>query len=145
MINPDNIRIADWHDKEDQQALLNIRRKVFIEEQGVPEELEWDEEDHTAKHFLYFKSEKPIACGRILKNGHIGRMAVLKAYRKQNIGSSLLQYIIQDAKKNKVSHLSLHAQLSALDFYQKHGFQAYDDIFMEAGIEHQSMKLIIKK
>ena len=132
---------TSWQESEPQ--LKSIRRCVFIDEQQVPEELEWDKDDQTSCHILVTDNNNlAIATGRLKANGHIGRMAVLIQYRDQGIGSSVLNTLMERAKKDKISRLYLHAQLSAIDFYLKHGFTVYSETFMDAGIAHKSMQLI---
>ncbi len=131
------IRVADW--LTDKDKLAQIRRLVFIEEQNVPEELEWDEFDDTSIHFLATHDDQPIACARLKADGQIGRMAVLAAHRNQGTGSSLLQFILQQADKTKLDKVYLHAQETAISFYEKHGFIAVGDIFYEANIPHRKM------
>lgn len=83
------IKIVDW--SEGRTALSNIRQKVFIEEQQVPSELEWDAEDSSATHFLGKEGNRPVACARLLKDGKLGRVAVLRDYRHHGWGSRLLR------------------------------------------------------
>ena len=129
------------HKKE----LSQVRRDVFINEQKVPETLEWDEFDETAIHILVLnEKQNPIATGRLKTDGQIGRMAVIKNYRKQGIGSAILKSLISHASQQHYPKLYLHAQLSAVNFYQKFNFKAYGNEFMDAGIAHQSMQLINK-
>lgn len=131
------IRIADW--LTDKDKLAQIRRLVFIEEQNVPEELEWDEFDDISIHFLVTQDDQLIACARLKPDGQIGRMAVLAAHRNQGTGSSLLQFVLQQADKTKLDKVYLHAQETAISFYEKHGFTAVGDIFYEANIPHREM------
>ena len=131
------IRLADW--EKDKQILSAIRRRVFIEEQNVPEELEWDEYDVSAIHFLAFEEDRAIACARLKKNGRIGRMAVLATHRKKGTGKKLLQFILQKATALKLEQVYLHAQVAAVPFYEKQGFIAKGDPFYEANIPHQEM------
>lgn len=131
------IRIADWHTDKDSLSL--IRRQVFIEEQNVPEELEWDEFDESSIHFLATHDDQLIACARLKPDGQIGRMAVLATHRSQGTGSKLLRFVIQEAGKQKLNNVYLHAQESAISFYEKHGFIAVGDIFYEANIPHREM------
>lgn len=133
-----SIKMVSWADCKNQMAA--IRRKVFIVEQHVPEELEWDEFDSTANHILAFNSENlPIATGRIKKDGHIGRMAVLKKYRQKGVGSTVLLGLIDIAKQQNLDGIFLHAQVEAVPFYLKHGFNCEGDEFLDAGIAHKSM------
>lgn len=120
--------------------LSTIRSKVFIQEQNVPEELEWDEYDESAQHAIALMHEaKPIGTGRIKTDGHIGRMAVLKGYRQQGIGSAILLSLLATAKKQNLKSVYLHAQVSAITFYEQHGFTCSSNEFLDAGIAHKSM------
>ncbi len=126
--------------KKDRQALSHIREKVFIEEQHVTEELEWDDEDKNCTHVLAFDNENnPIGTARIKKDGHIGRMAVLKEHRNKGIGSALLNKLTEFAQLNNYTKLYLHAQVEAIPFYKKHGFIICSEEFMDAGIPHKTM------
>ncbi len=131
------IKITDWASHK--QQLSNIRRLVFIEEQNVPEELEWDEFDESCYHFLATINDKTIACARLKPDGHIGRMAVLKPFRNQGIGSKLLEFVLNTAKNKAIYRLTLYAQVSAIAFYEKKDFVAVGDIFYDAGIPHRKM------
>ena len=131
------IRIADW--ENDKKTLATIRRLVFIEEQGVPEDMEWDEFDISSTHFLVTCNGKNIASARLKPDGQIGRMAVLAEHRNQGIGSKLLQFILAQAAEQKLTKIRLHAQLEAIPFYEKQGFIASGDIFYEANIPHREM------
>jgi predicted GNAT family N-acyltransferase len=132
-----NIHIADWN--AERNVLAKIRRQVFIEEQNVPEDMEWDEHDSLATHFLATLDNKVIATARLKTDGQIGRMAVLAEYRNKGIGSKLLKFVLLTAKQHKQKSVYLHAQLSAIRFYKKHGFTACGDIFYEANIPHREM------
>ena len=131
------IRIADWD--SDKDSLRKIRRLVFIKEQNVPEDMEWDEYDNSATHFLATLDNKVIATARLKTDGQIGRMAVLAEYRNKGIGSKLLQSILLTARQQNLKNVYLHAQVSAISFYKKHGFTACGDIFYEANIPHREM------
>lgn len=131
-----NVRVADWH--TDKDSLRQIRRQVFIEEQKVPEELEWDEFDDSSIHFLASCEDQPVACARLKADGQIGRMAVLVEYRNRGVGRKLLQFILQTSEQ-KLSKVYLHAQLTAVPFYKKQGFIERGEIFYEANIPHREM------
>ena len=134
------IRTADW--TEDRAALQAIRRRVFIEEQSVPEELEWDNRDDFARHWLALNADgEPIGTLRLLNDGHIGRMAVLRDYRGHGVGNALLQTALQQARDDKLFETYLYAQVQALDFYRKAGFTVSGGEFMDAGIPHLPMRL----
>ena len=132
-----NIRIANWD--TDRECLLRIRRQVFIEEQHVPENMEWDQYDDSSTHFLATLSNNDIATARLKTDGQIGRMAVLAEYRNKGIGSKLLQFVLLTALQQKHKNVYLHAQVSAISFYKKHGFTTCGEIFYEADIPHQEM------
>jgi len=138
-MSTDNIRInvADWG--TDKKQLSTIRRLVFIEEQNVPEEMEWDEFDVSSIHFLVTLKDQAIACARLKRDGQIGRMAVLEKYRNQQVGSNLLQFILELASKQGINPVYLHAQVSAIPFYEKLDFVSRGDIFYEANIPHREM------
>jgi len=140
MLNPAvTIREANW--QQDQEALIAIRTNVFINEQGVAIELELDGEDENAYHWLAIDDQQhAIATLRLLKNGHIGRMAVLKPYRNKGIGSALLNTAIDKARSLNLYETLLNAQTQALDFYRAAGFSVTGEEFMDAGIPHLHMQ-----
>jgi len=135
----DNIKIcvANWGNNK--EALKQIRRQVFIEEQNVPEDMEWDEHDESSTHFLITLDDKAIATARLKSDGQIGRMAVVQEYRNLGIGSKLLQFVLQYATSQNVKQVYLHAQVEAIPFYEKHGFTTHSEIFYEANIPHRDM------
>jgi predicted GNAT family N-acyltransferase len=135
------IRIADWHNPNDRKALRMIRQRIFIEEQQVPVELEWDEFDDSSTHFLASIDNLPVATARLKTDGQFGRMAVLAECRHQHIGSTLLRFVMQQAKKQNLKTLHCHAQIRALDFYRRHGFNINGDEFDDAGIPHREMTI----
>lgn len=127
-----------WHEQTD--ALRFVRQQVFINEQNVPDELEWDEFDDAATHILVLDgSFQPVATGRIKDDGHIGRMAVLKNRRQQGIGSEILLALLAIARQKKLESVFLHAQLTAVGFYKKFGFVCDGKEFLDAGIAHVTM------
>lgn len=120
-----------------------VREEVFIKEQKVPAEIEIDSIDPVCLHVVVYNDENdPIGTGRLLPNNHIGRLAVLKAYRGSGVGAVILEKLIQAAKKREVDEVALHAQLHAKNFYEKYGFIAEGDEFDEAGIPHIAMRLV---
>jgi predicted GNAT family N-acyltransferase len=139
-MNSYTIRIASWQD--DCLALCMVREAVFICEQHVPVELEWDECDARGLHLLAVDlADNPIATARLLPEGVIGRMAVLKEWRGRDVGSALLLRLLEEARKRQIHQLALSAQLHALPFYVKFGFQIAGEEFMDAGIPHVRMNL----
>ena len=142
MKNNLKVEIVKWIDGHAQ--LKNIREKVFIQEQKVTPELEWDSMDESAIHFLVFKDEEAIGCARavVIKNYmQLGRMAVLKNYRGQGIGSALIEKAIVTAKLKQISSIHISAQCYAIDFYMKFGFKVMSDIYLDAEIPHRDMTL----
>jgi len=131
---------TSWKDNE--PALSDIRRRVFTEEQNVPEELEWDGLDDSCHHILVTDAgNRPIGTGRIKPDGHLGRMAVLSGYRNQGVGSAILRALLDYAGQQHSNRVYLHAQVSAIPFYLKHGFVITGEQFTEAGIPHRSMAM----
>jgi predicted GNAT family N-acyltransferase len=126
------------------EKLRAVRRSVFVQEQKVPEELEWDDADERAYHVLATSADgSPIGTGRLKLDCHIGRMAVVKAWRGRGVGSAILSMLIDFARKEGCTELHLHAQTHARDFYARFGFTAVGDLFDEAGIPHQAMTLAL--
>ena len=124
----------------DGASLSAIRREVFIREQGVPEALEWDEFDATSTHLLAVSDDgTPIGCARLLPDGHVGRMAVLPAWRGQGVGRALLAEIERLARARGHGQLRLSAQTHAQGFYLAAGFICEGDEYLEAGIPHIAM------
>lgn len=142
MENNLKVEIVKWIDEH--ESLKMIRQKVFIEEQNVTSQLEWDGMDEEAIHFLAFKNEKAIGCARafVIENYmQLGRMAVLKEYRGEGIGTALLEKAMTTAKLNELSVIYISAQCQAIDFYKKFGFEITSDIYLDAEIPHRDMKL----
>ena len=119
-----------------------IRLTVFVNEQQVPEELELDEDDPLAWHAVVLDHGKAIATGRLLRNGKIGRLAVLKEYRGLGLGSELLKTLVSYGRQEGIKEFFLHAQTSAVGFYERHGFKVIGLAFEEAGIDHIKMVLM---
>lgn len=138
-MNDVEIRRADWD--LDRAALRHVRTRVFIEEQKVPAELEWDELDHTSLHVLALAGDEPVGTGRLTPDGHIGRMAVMPSWRGRGVGAALLQHLMQVARARGDAACELNAQVSAVGFYERFGFRAEGEEFMDAGIPHRLMRL----
>ena len=142
MKNNLKVEIVKWIDGHAQ--LKNIREKVFIQEQRVTPELEWDGMDEMAIHFLVFKDEEAIGCARaivIKSQMQLGRMAVLKEYRGQGAGSTLIEKAIVTAKLKQLSGIHISAQCNAINFYVKFGFEVMGDTYLDAEILHRDMTL----
>jgi predicted GNAT family N-acyltransferase len=134
-----SVRLADW--EADQEALRAIRTRVFVEEQGVPAELEWDGADTHARHLLATSpTGAAMGTARVLPNGQIGRMAVLPDWRRRGVGSTLLGEALALALEPGLPRPFVHAQISVLAFYARHGFVAEGKEFFEAGIPHRLMR-----
>ena len=141
-----NISIQITHWDEAKSQVMPIRHEVFIKEQEVPEELEWDEFDQEALHAIVKKDQEVIGTARLIidnANARIGRMAIQKKYREQGIGQKLLSILIQTAKEKGAQECILHAQTHAIAFYAKADFEPNGPIFDEAGIPHVEMRLIL--
>lgn len=132
-----------WDDA--QSALRLIRQSVFIDEQHVPEELEWDGDDKKAVHLLGKEGNRPVACARILEDGKLGRLAVLKDYRKHGWGGRLLRAAEQHIKERKKNRLYLNAQANSYQFYFNNGYRPSDEIFWDANIPHIRMQKILTR
>jgi predicted GNAT family N-acyltransferase len=130
---------TDW--AADSAALLAIRHRVFVEEQAVPLELEHDAYDATAVHLLALVDDTPVGTARMLPGGHIGRMAVLAEWRGRGIGTALLRSLLELAESQGVRSPYLHAQCSAIGFYERLGFRAEGPEFIDARIPHRLMRI----
>ena len=136
--------VTNWTKAQDLVRLL--RHQVFVIEQKVPEDMEWDEFDEAAWHAIATENNQTVGTGRLIINGRIariGRMAVQSSKRNQGIGKSILNALIQTAKEKGVQECILHAQTHAIAFYAKADFEPHGPIFDEAGIPHVEMRLIL--
>ncbi|MCX7891812.1 MAG: GNAT family N-acetyltransferase [Burkholderiales bacterium] len=117
-----------------------VREAVFVREQGVPIELEWDELDASCEHALATDAGGAvIGTGRLLPDGRIGRMAVLAEWRGLGVGAAILAALVARALERDMRRVTLHAQTHAAGFYAKLGFTTIGETFMEAGIPHVAM------
>ncbi len=136
-----SIRIVtgDWGNlREDAQK---VRIEVFVIEQNVPIELEWDEGDEVSTHAVaYDQQGRPVATGRLLPDGHIGRMAVSQSLRGQGIGKQVLIALLDHARQDGHQELVLHAQTYAVPFYERQGFVVEGEEFIEADMPHRLMR-----
>jgi predicted GNAT family N-acyltransferase len=132
-----SIRVADW--KHDNKALRQIRETVFVQEQAVPPEMEWDSEDEHAIHFLAMEGLYPVGTARLLDDGRIGRVAVLRDWRGLKVGSAIMQAVIYEAERRGLHSQVLSAQIQAIPFYERLGFSVTSDEYLEAGIAHVDM------
>jgi predicted GNAT family N-acyltransferase len=138
------IKVIAIESPADMQRAHAIRRRVFIEEQRVPEEIEMDADDEHAFHALAILDGVAIGCGRMLEHGgsevKIGRMAVLPEFRNTGVGARILDFLIDNAHTRGLRKAILHAQLTAEGFYLKQGFNPIGGVFEEAGIAHRKME-----
>ena len=118
-----------------------IRFEVFVREQRVPAEIELDEMDAQCIHAVAFLEKLPVGTGRLLPDGHIGRMAVLKSHRNRGVGAAMLKRLIEAARSRGDREVALSAQVHAVPFYRAHGFVEEGAEYEEAGIAHQGMRL----
>ena len=125
------------------EDICSIRYEVFVGEQNVPEELEIDGLDDEAKHVLAFVDGVPIGTGRILIDGHIGRVAVLKNYRGHGIGKLIMKELIKWAHYMNLEKIWLSSQWHAHSFYLDLGFVCVGEIYKEAGIDHIKMYRVL--
>jgi predicted GNAT family N-acyltransferase len=133
------VRMADW--EREREAMRAIRTPVFIVEQQVPQDIEWDDKDPLCVHALAVDSDgTPIGTGRLAPDGKIGRMAVLPDWRGRGVGAAILEFLVHSARERGITVCYMNAQSHALDFYRQHGFETYDAEFLEAGIPHCHMK-----
>ena len=122
------------------QLASPIRFQVFVREQRVPAEIELDDMDAPSLHAIAFENERAIGTGRLLPDGHIGRMAVLKKWRGQGVGGAILQRLLAAARERGDREIELFAQTHAIPFYRRYGFVENGEVFEEAGIPHQAMR-----
>ena len=138
------VEAADWN--QDKADLIKLRGIVFVEEQNVPVSLEIDGMDPDCRHVKAVMKDQTIGTARLLPNGYIGRMCVLKEFRSQGVGKKMLECLIQQAFYDQTTsapmdQVTLNSQSSAIAFYQANGFSICSEEFMEANIVHQKMVL----
>jgi predicted GNAT family N-acyltransferase len=133
------VRIVTW--PEARAEAQRIREAVFVAEQGVPPDIELDEWDERCEHALaYDAGGRPVGTGRLLPDGHIGRMAVLREARGQGVGGRVLEALIERARERGMRRVALNSQTHAAPFYARFGFAVVGETFMEAGIAHVAME-----
>lgn len=131
-------RIVDYTEYADR--IRSIREDVFIREQGVPREIEVDGLDPEAIHSIALERNIEVGTGRMLRDGHIGRIAVRRHYRRKGVGRLIMHSLLNEARARQIPEVWLSSQYHAKDFYQKLGFIEMSDIYQEAGIAHIRMK-----
>jgi predicted GNAT family N-acyltransferase len=125
----------------DRPALQHVRREVFIVEQSVPEELEWDDADPVSVHALATLNREPVGTGRLTPAGKIGRVAVARRCRGAGLGLRIMRLLLDEARHRGLTEVSLNAQVPVVPFYEKLGFRAEGKAFDEAGIPHRAMRM----
>ena len=121
-----------------------LRFAIFVGEQNVPPGIELDDLDASCVHAVAYDVDgKAIGTGRLLPDGHIGRMAVVVEWRRRGIGAEILEALIDEARKRSHKEVILSAQLQAAEFYRGAGFVAEGKVFEEAGILHQKMRRML--
>jgi predicted GNAT family N-acyltransferase len=144
-MQPFTLHLVSWRDGE--PLLRSVREAVFMREQGVPAELEWDELDESSRHVLALNARGgAIGCGRIVPpaadgSAHIGRMALLPEWRGKGVGSAIMEHLLEYARGQHYALLDLNAQMQAVPFYRRFGFAEVGEVFMDAGIPHIRMRL----
>lgn len=133
------VRIVDWRGAR--EPLSSVRTEVFVGEQGVPVEVERDGRDAECVHALAVDpAGTPVGAGRLMPDGRIGRMAVLRAWRGTGVGGAMLQALMAEAKRRGHRECHLHSQAHAKAFYERHGFAVEGEEYLEAGIAHVGMR-----
>ncbi|HET7626762.1 MAG TPA: GNAT family N-acetyltransferase [Bacillales bacterium] len=126
---------------------VEVRRKVFIEEQRVPEELELDEFEDSAVHFVAYEDGVPVGAGRfrqVDRCGKVERICVLASHRKKGFGEAVMKAIETYASAERLDGLKLNAQTQAASFYERLGYvKTSDEVFLDAGIPHLAMKKLL--
>lgn len=124
----------------DMPAVFALRHEVFVVGQDVPEELERDDLDAVSDHAVALVDDEVVGTGRLLPTATIGRMAVRADLRGQGIGAAVLAVLEERARERGYAAVELHAQVHATGFYEHAGYVPYGAVYLEAGIEHRSMR-----
>lgn len=138
------LRVKRVSSTKDIEKAFGIRMRVFVTEQGVPQEIEMDRDDKHAFHFLALEGNKAVGTARVVmrhRSAKIGRMAVLKTFRGRGVGRKLLTRAVVTAKKQGAKNIYLHAQVPVIGFYEAMAFRCVGSVFREAGIAHRKMVL----
>ncbi|WP_073952534.1 GNAT family N-acetyltransferase [Streptomyces kebangsaanensis] len=152
MSAPYQVRVAE--DPADREACLAVRKEVFVVEQGVPQDIEYDAHDAVAVHVLAVREDgTPLGTGRLLYGeaaaartggeksvGSLGRLAVTRDARGLGVGAALVRALEDAARARGLTAVDLHAQTHALGFYERLGYTAYGPEFPDAGIPHRAMR-----
>lgn len=138
------VRDADF--SADFASIRHVRETVFIDEQRVPRELEFDDRDPLCRHVLVFDGDEPVGTGRLdlEYGGKVGRVAVVATHRRAGVGSALMQRLHAIARERKHPRLWCNAQLTAVPFYERLGYVSSGPTFVEAGIDHVRMEYTVR-
>ena len=140
MGHPFTVSLVCWHDGE--PLLKSIREEVFIREQSIPAELEWDGQDENCRHALAISHQgNAIGCGRMSASGHIGRISVLPQWRKQKVGTAIMEALLEYARTHEYKQVDVDAQTHAVPFYRSFGFAEHGKEFIDAGLPHIKMRM----
>ena len=144
MSNAFTVSLISWRDGE--PLLKSVRQAVFVEEQGIPEDLEWDGRDESCRHALALSLDgQAIGCGRIKADGHIGRIAVLPEWRNRKVGTAIVEALLSHARTQGYPSVDVDAQVQAVPFYRIFGFDEEGETFMDAGLPHIKMRLSLSE
>ncbi len=136
-----HLQIGDW--KILQKDARNVRAQVFIQEQKIPEIMEWDDDDACSVHVVVYDNEHPIGTARLLPNGNLGRMAVISSYRRLGVATLMLTKLLGVAKERGDKEICISAQCAVKQFYIQHGFVQVGEEYLEVDIPHIAMRLIL--
>lgn len=140
------VKVVDWSDQSYRNILRDIRQKVFVEEQGVPADEEWDDKDSQATHFIAFDGKRPVGCARLFKDGYFGRMAVLAEHRHNHWGSRLIRALSDYyQREHQGRQLKASVQAQAYNFYLHNGFTPQVEFFWDAKIPHLTMTKVVSR
>jgi len=134
------IKVVNTTWEQDRVSLKEIRETVFVHEQGVSKDLEWDNKDTQAEHFIAYYDGDVVGCARLTDNKKVGRMAVLPAFRNHGVGRELLDHINRHASQRRYTRLELSAQCHAYEFYRRSGYEASSLPYEDANIPHIDME-----
>jgi predicted GNAT family N-acyltransferase len=141
------VRVRDADFTADFASIRQVREIVFIDEQRVPRELEFDERDPLCRHVLVFDGDVPVGTGRLDLDygGKVGRVAVVATHRRSGVGTLLMEHMHTIARAEKHARLWCHAQLTAVPFYERLGYLRSGPVFVEAGIDHVRMEYALRQ
>ncbi len=134
---PEPVRVRSGTWERDGAVIRAVRNAVFTAEQGIPESVDLDGRDHACVHVLAVSGDGQfVGTARMLADGHVGRIAVLRAWRGQGVGTRMIEFLTNSVRVRRYSEIYLHSQTQAAAFYARMGFEARGEPFIEAGIEH---------